>query len=654
MSAFNTERRLRSSEFHAAHLYALYRMCNLLDDPPRTAVKAALRSCLTFRNLAVPKFGKPLTIPMLANTDFSKSVRRWIQSLIHQYKDYLIPFHLPSKTVIAGTFPSFRSVLYNNIILQQQWDWDHPPVCHCEQWKQQHPQLRVVDGHVASPAHLLAVSRRIQNILQHSADSQVYPKRQFYIDHTWKAVQQWLRHYGLFDVTKDNWAAFVQSQWNDHSLESRDALKFKDVTFLRKIPDGFFIHGRDHAVAHVHVFCPLFVWRVYRKTFGDPEVYERLPLTYSQASVFLKMTTRKALLTRYKWGFRASEPSIPIAYILLKQKKSFQAARPIISYKYFLYARLFKATAIVIDLLVRDVCPDSFGLDTLPVMLQKLSAFLHQAPEDFEALSFNQDLVGFFTSIPVDRILQSIDAIISRYCYRHALQLADVVFSVLLKEKDVNLRIWRGRPRKAAQRPYLIHLQDVRAICHLSCECSVFSVMQCIFRQRRGATIGNQISPMLANATVSLEEQRFVELHRADLQRIGADLFCTRYVDNRLVILDVKHEHRAFLKQFLSNDFYARPVELEHVHSQDAEQEFLGFDVIPQQSKILLLLRDEPWKIRLHNSAGSSSQKLASYHSKRHSILRHVQPPEMRVQQLEQLKQLFLQAGFSRASLGDS
>ncbi|CAE7296429.1 unnamed protein product [Symbiodinium natans] len=118
--------------------------------------------------------------------------------------------------------------------------------------------------------------------------------------------------------------------------------------------------------------------------------------------------------------------------------------QPIISYKYFLYARLFKATAIVIDLLVRDVCPDSFGLDTLPVMLQKLSAFLHQAPEDFEALSFNQDLVGFFTSIPVDRILQSIDAIISRYCYRHALQLADVVFSVLLKEKDVNLRIWRG------------------------------------------------------------------------------------------------------------------------------------------------------------------------------------------------------------------
>ena len=69
MSAFNTERRLRSSEFHAAHLYALYRMCNLLDDPPRTAVKATLHSCLTFRNLAVPKFGKPLTIPMLANMD---------------------------------------------------------------------------------------------------------------------------------------------------------------------------------------------------------------------------------------------------------------------------------------------------------------------------------------------------------------------------------------------------------------------------------------------------------------------------------------------------------------------------------------------------------------------------------------------------------
>ena len=111
-----------------------------------------------------------------------------------------------------------------------------------------------------------------------------------------------------------------------------------------------------------------------------PMFYEQLPMQPSQAEVFLRSTTSRPFLRRYKWGVNLRTSSLPIAYILLKQKKDFKAARPIISYVHFLYARLFRATAIALDLILRSACPRSFGLDTLPSILQKLTVFLQQLP----------------------------------------------------------------------------------------------------------------------------------------------------------------------------------------------------------------------------------------------------------------------------------
>ena len=86
----------------------------------------------------------------------------------------------------------------------------------------------------------------------------------------------------------------------------------------------------------------------------------------------------------------------------------YRAACPIISYSFFIYARLSRATSIVLDLLIRDVCPQSFGLLTLPHMLKQLTTFLQNLPVDFDPELHNQDLIGFFTSMPVNRILSSV------------------------------------------------------------------------------------------------------------------------------------------------------------------------------------------------------------------------------------------------------
>ena len=243
-----------------------------------------------------------------------------------------------------------------------------------------------------------------------------------------------------------------------------------------------------------------------RRPLETPQVYERLSFTIPQAKVYVDLTIKKSFLKRYKWGIDLAKSTLPIAYLLFKKKKQHKAARPIISYLSFVYAKLFKATAIVIDLLVHEVCPDSFGCTRLPQIMNSLATFMQEFPDDQEQIVYDQDLVGFFTSIPVDRILKSVQWLIDRYLAKRNNDLEEVIFSVNLKEKDTKLRIWKGKQRESAMRVHTVHLKDVVDICKLSCEVSMFTVLGQTFRQTRGAAIGNQISPALANATVAVHD----------------------------------------------------------------------------------------------------------------------------------------------------
>ena len=468
----------------------------------------------------------------------------------------------------------------------------------------------------------LNISKRLRTLLYYSADAQVFPSKDQYISTTWRQIKQRARHYGLNDLEEQQWQQFVNTQWKDHTEATWTSKKYKDAAYLKKVVKDFFVHGRDHAVTHCHVFCQRFAWAIYKKTFGDPQVYERLSFTIPQAKVYVDLTTKRTFLKRYKWGMNLSRSTLPIAYLLFKKKKQYQAARPIISYRSFVYAKLFKATAIVIDLLVHEVCTESFGCTRLPQIMNSLARFMRQFPDDQVPMVYNQDLVGFFTSIPVDRILQSVQWLLDRYLVKRKDELDDVLFSVNLREKDTKLRIWKGKQRRSAMRVQTIFLKDVVDICKLSCEVSMFTVLGQTFRQTRGAAIGNQISPTLANATVAVHEQRFAEKVDYIMCKHFQQVWCVRYVDNRLVVIAKTMCDLPFIKDFLEDNFYEEPVVLESVATPDAVQEFLGFDLQAHTYKILLLMREAPWKKRPSSSAGKLRQKLAAYQSKKHSIMK--------------------------------
>ena len=164
-----------------------------------------------------------------------------------------------------------------------------------------------------------------------------------------------------------------------------------------------------------------------------------------------------------------------MSYLLLKKKKQFLVARPIISYRSFAFARLFRAASMVINIMVPIVYPGSFGFQALPDIFKGLHAFLRDASEDLNLQQYNQDLVGFFTSLPVSQILEAVDHLIDQYANKQVLPQEQIKFTVQLHAAEPKLRVFQGSYRRQRQRTGIIWLADLKSICQLSLSTSLFS-----------------------------------------------------------------------------------------------------------------------------------------------------------------------------------
>ena len=142
------------------------------------------------------------------------------------------------------------------------------------------------------------------------------------------------------------------------NLISFHRLKYKDATFIKESLCGLFIHGRDHAITHGHAFCQRLAWETYKATFGDTNVYEQLPMQPSQAEAFLRSTTSRLFLRRYKWGVNLRTSSLPIAYNPSQTEEGFQSSSSHhLICSCFCMPSFFRAAAIALDLILRCVCP---------------------------------------------------------------------------------------------------------------------------------------------------------------------------------------------------------------------------------------------------------------------------------------------------------
>ena len=101
------------------------------------------------------------------------------------------------------------------------------------------------------------------------------------------------------------------------------------------------------------------------------------------------------------------------------------------------------------------------------------------------------------------------------------------------------------------------------------------------------------------------------------------------------------------MREFLHSGFYGASIEREEV----SDHSFLGFQVCMRGRTVMYQQPTSPWQFRHYNSAGSMQIRTAGFYSCKALIEKYSWPPEFRRQQVQVLRQLYAQRGFTQMRL---
>ena len=193
-----------------------------------------------------------------------------------------------------------------------------------------------------------------------------------------------------------------------------------------------------------------------QKTYFQTEVFELCtvgPLALRDRLVQLS----KQDLSTCLHSLINADGTLPYAYILPKPSKSFEKARPIISYMLSWNAKLGQ----LVGTLVYELCRSIFGdmqLDrTVQDIITDIQKIFDNIPDHIELDLQQQDLSGIFNSVPHTRMIEAVTYAVHHYIV-HKGVAPDSKLSTSLALEDRTQRIFRGRFRQAGQKYIAIQL----------------------------------------------------------------------------------------------------------------------------------------------------------------------------------------------------
>jgi hypothetical protein len=314
-----------------------------------------------------------------------------------------------------------------------------------------------------------------------------------------------------------------------------------------------------------------------------------------------------------------------------------------------MFHRLLQALGLAIYAITDKVYPQRLHNRDSSQVLTALHHFLQSASQDEQFSLINDDLIGFFTSVPHDRIVQAIQHAVSRYAEHHHQQGITGHISVKLKEISKETRTFNGKYRKPAKNEHSFQLAHVPELCEFAIKSSHFQWCNLLYKQIQGAPIGGPASPAISHLVVSFEEQMWFETFHSHLQQSSMlnNCFVQRYVDNRLILVPQQLQTDPILRILLHKNFYKTPIELEEV----GDQHFLGFNIEPMSRQVTYMMPGQNWQFRHPSSAGSMSLKLSSLSSRMYILCRGVFPTSSRKCTAYELAQQYIQRGFPSAQV---
>ena len=384
-------------------------------------------------------------------------------------------------------------------------------------------------------------------------------------------------------------------------------------------------------------------------TFLDVTVFHRCRVGMS--SIMSNLRSRFQSFSgwnqRYAWGCEWSA-SLPVARILPKPSKAFMEARPIIACDHCWHSRLTTFLAKGVFQIMLVVFPPGSTFNMLSV--QQVIRTMWHSVMSFHAAEpahmIQQDLIGFFNSVPHDRILRALTYTLFLLQEQWGKPLQEQSLQLSFRNKDSNFRVFRGRRRFAAKNTRTMHLEDLPDLTAFMLQSSYFQCGAFTFRQIQGASMGSALAPVLCTLVASTTEFLWLRNFRNTLFNIG---LCTtvRYADNRAFHFHEGLRRNSWTQLLLNLEFYGPPILLEYVH----EEKFLGTVCSVVQGTITTCQPSDSTVLRTLQSVGSREHVLSGFSARIRTIIRLARPMRLIRPQVEDLIEIYRGRGFSRGCL---
>eukprot|EP00438_Fugacium_kawagutii_P032670 Skav216066 [mRNA] locus=scaffold2261:170570:172063:- [translate_table: standard] len=486
---------------------------------------------------------------------------------------------------------------------------------------------------------------------QANANSTYYLAKTPYFELCTSRFRSWLKHHGLPVCLQRDFLDLLQVEWRKHldSLQLQHRFSFHAVQdLLRWLPRHCIIHHGDHEQYRISIFCPRLYFRGALNTWRDPDLFESVPITVEEAKRRIKTAFPRHIQTRYPWGFR-QKAELPYGFVFLKRKKQWPKGRTLISYFQAFASTLLKAASRALDSMLQETWPQIMGQLSTPQIWQRVHQLFTETDPAVHLVAINDDLVGFFNSVPQDRLLDAVSSLIAAWEHHHGSGLSISVD--LSRTGDPVQSTYAGQIRRTGFSVKALRVQDLLTIVRSSLQSHLFSALGIIWRQFRGAGIGSQISPTLSNLAVTIIERSWQQCYSA-LFAQPPSLFsfvAIRYVDNRFAIVNSRYINLEALRTFAELDFYGLPVELEKV----TDDSLLGFSVNVEQRSCQYQLPNLR-QIRDLESAGSLRLRMSGLLSRAHLIRQYTYPRSQITPTLHSLAELYIAKGYPTVEVSRS
>ena len=621
--SYTTARRLRGRSTPSSYLYALYSLATHLGEPARTKATQALSLVFKFRKLQWPSSPRPLVVPFLAQANFGKDLHTLLMNIIQRagQANKLLPLHWPSAKVLEGAPRRISDLLYNWRHYTAEARRGDAPVCCCQDVIKRLPSLAKLKmrGHIAGDLQTVSLPASLSFLQNIGSDDTFFMGREEYFLFFHACLKKWNRQ--LHDTFASEFEAFIEAAWISHSvtLSNHNYLEAKLLNSLKALLKGLVVHNADHHAYRICVFCPVIYHNMLSATFEDQSVFLPHGLPPSHLRQLLPSLVPNNLKTRYAWGWNWKR-DIPGSYILPKDKKMYKNGRPVICYRNTCLSRITQALGHILNDLLKKVVPSSFGLLTIQQTFKSIHKYLSNAQSVASAQIFNDDLKGFFTSVPHSRIRMAIQFLISWYLKAEPGRLLpeDIILTVDTSGKPGS-RIIRGKGLRTSTQSRQLYLMDIGDLVAVALRCSFFQALSHTFIQIRGACVGNPAAGSICSVTVSIDEHMWVSSFNFYL----SNAYINRYVDNRLIIIDKCFISTPAIMTLLDLNFYMAPVELEACGSYT----YLGFEINVAARTCHYILPPHPAQYRSAFSAGSTKLKLSGLRSRLHLLYSGTFPP---------------------------